>query len=119
MKTLRERFEIFIQTLDGFESIDELLKNTNLLNKKRADYFLKNRSIIVEQKSLEIDPIDKPQKFVDGLIDKGQILFYGTLSSERLFSNLPNGKDLQRQLVLKVTEVIEDNVEKANKQTRD
>jgi hypothetical protein len=59
MTNLLERFEAFIKTVRGFESIDELLKDVHLEGKKRADYLLWDRQIIVEQKVLLDDPADK------------------------------------------------------------
>jgi hypothetical protein len=59
--TLLQRFEEFVRTLDGFESVDDLLRNSDVHGRKRADYLLANRSIIIEQKALKDDPHDKPQ----------------------------------------------------------
>lgn len=108
-----------MQTLESFENIDELLKATALPGKKRADYLFRSRSIIIEQKSLEIDPADKPQKFVEQLVQQGKLLFWGTLSTEAIFRRMPNGDDLRRQLALKIGKVIDDNVRHADKQIRD
>lgn len=118
MLSLRERFEKFAQTLNGYENIDELMAKNDVQGRKRADYFINNRSVIIEQKSLEVDPINKPQNFINRLMDEGHFIAYGTVSTNHIFSQLPNGQDLQRQMILKITEVIEDNVEKADKQTR-
>ena len=49
MTSLVERFEAFIKTVRGFESIDAILKNRDVDGKKRADYLLWDRRIIVEQ----------------------------------------------------------------------
>lgn len=117
--TLRARFEAFVQTLEGFENIDVLLKAKTMSGKKRADYLFQNRSIIIEQKSLEIDPADKPQKFVEQLVQQGKLLIWGTLSTEAIFRRMPNGDDLRRQLALKIGKVIDDNVRNADKQIRD
>ncbi|NMN07271.1 MULTISPECIES: hypothetical protein [unclassified Novosphingobium] len=117
--TLRARFEAFVKTLEGFEDIDTLLKSRDVPGKKRADYLFQNRSIIVEQKSLEIDPADKPQKFVEQLIKEGKLMFWGALSTEAIFRRMPNGDDLREQLALKIGKVVSDNVEYADKQFRD
>jgi hypothetical protein len=117
--SLRGRFEAFIRTLDGFEDIDELLKGNDPPNMKRADYLLSERKIIIEQKSLEVDPTGKPQRFVDKLVQQQRLLFWGRLSTRVLFSKHPDAERLQRQLVLKIAEVIDDNVATADKQTRD
>lgn len=117
--TLRARFEAFVKTLEGFEDIDTLLKNQDVAGKKRADYLFQNRSIIVEQKSLEIDPADKPQKFIEQLINEGKLMFWGTRSTEAIFRKMPNGDELRKQLSLKIGKIVSDNVEYADKQVRD
>ncbi len=117
--SLRNRFEAFVATLDGYESVDVLLKTGDFPGKKRADYLFGNRNIIVEQKSLEIDPANKPQWFVDKLMKESGVVFYGKLSTSAIFSKLPNGQELQRQMILKIGEVIEDHVEHGDKQARD
>jgi hypothetical protein len=120
MASLRERFESFVKTLDGFEDIDVLLKNCDLPGKKRADYLFDKRDIIVEQKVLEIDPVQKPQRFIDQLMEQRRfILLGGQVSANVIFGKLPDGKELQRQLVLKLTKVLDGIVANADKQTRD
>jgi hypothetical protein len=117
---LRERFETFVRTLDGFESIDALLRNCDPPGKKRADYLLYERQIIVEQKALEVDPIEKPRKFMDDLIEKGRfVLLGGQVSADVIFSKLPDGQKLQRELILRLTRALEGAVSNADKQTAD
>jgi hypothetical protein len=103
----------------GFESIDELLVGVRPDGKKRADYFLWNRQIIVEQKVLVTDSRDKPQMFVDGLMQRRGILRYGRTSTDAIFDRLPDGQELRRELYLRVTKSLEDSVAYADKQTRD
>jgi hypothetical protein len=119
MTGLKARFETFIKTFDHFESIEELLKCADLHGKKRADYLLCGRTIIIEQKVLEVDPIDKPQKFINKLVEQGRILFFGKLSTAVIFRNMPDRDRLQRSMILKIAKVIDDCVAKADKQTRD
>jgi hypothetical protein len=52
------------------------------------------------------------------LMGEGRIIVYGGHSTASILSALPDGQELQRQLVLKVTKVIEDIVAKADRQTR-
>jgi hypothetical protein len=59
MRALRERFEAFIETFDGCENVDTLLKGNDMPGKNRADYLLRRQEIIVEQKTLEVDPTDR------------------------------------------------------------
>lgn len=116
---LLDRFETFIRTMRGFESIDVLLKGVRQDGRKRADYLLLNREIIVEQKALVTDPLEKPQRFVDGLMDEGRIILYGRASTDAIFDELPDGQELKREMYLRITKSLEDSVAHADKQTRD
>jgi hypothetical protein len=119
MADLLKRFETFIKTVHGFESIDELLKGVHVEGRKRADYLLWDRQFIVEQKILIADPSYKPQKFVDDLIKKRGILFYGTLSTDHIFASLPDGDQQKKRMLLSITKGLEASVADADKQTRD
>jgi hypothetical protein len=105
--SLRERFEAFVQTLDGFESIDALLRGGDPQGKKRADYLVRNRQFVTEQKILQSDPAGRPQKFVD------------KLATRQVFSGQTDAVDLQRRMVLDIARIIDDNVAAADKQTAD
>jgi hypothetical protein len=65
---LKERFQKFVRTLDGFEDIDALLKDRDPAGKKRADYLFSERTIIVEQKVLETNPSEKTQNYLGRLM---------------------------------------------------
>jgi hypothetical protein len=75
--SLSERFESFVKTLDGFESIDALLRGADQRGKKRADYLVRNRHVVIEQKVLHSNPIGRPQKFIDKLARERGIRIYG------------------------------------------
>jgi hypothetical protein len=118
--TLRARFESFVKTLDGFEDIDALLQASKQPDSRmRADYLFQKRQIIVEQKTLESDPIDKPQKFADKIMRDRGIVLMGTRSTQCIFSGQPDADSLQRGLILKIAKTIDADVAKADKQTRD
>lgn len=118
--TLRTRFETFVKTLDGFEDIDSSLKNSeHPTNGMRADYLFQNREIFVEQKTLVSDPVDRPQRFADKVMHDHGIITYGTVSTQRLFSGQPDANALQRKLMVNISRIIDDDVAKADKQTRD
>jgi|ERR1700733_288232 len=118
-QSLKDRFQRFVTKLDGFENIDELLNDDDPHGKKRADYMFAGRSIIVEQKTLEIDPNDKPQKFIDRLMEDRPVVGYGRFSTSEFLSKHPNGRKLYRDFIHKLTAVIEEDVSNADKQTRD
>lgn len=117
MASLRERFESFLKTLDGFESIDTLLKAADPHGRKRADYLAYNRHIVIEQKVLQSNPTAKPQKFVDKLAHERGFMFFGNLSSEQIFAKQPDPEKLQRRMILDLARVINDDVADADKQT--
>ena len=118
--TLRTRFESFVRTLDGFEDIDTLLNNAkNSADKMRADYLFRNRRIIVEQKTLVSNPVGRPQKFADKIMRNRGIIAFGTVSTRRIFSGQSDASSLQRRLMLSIAKIIDDDVAKADKQTRD
>jgi hypothetical protein len=118
MTNLRERFEAFIKTVRGFESIDELLKDAHFEGKKRADYLLDDRQIIIEQKVLEHDPSDKAQKFINRLLKERGILAYGTHSTDRIFASMPDGDEQKRRMFLSITKGLEASFADADKQIR-
>jgi hypothetical protein len=118
--SLRKRFESFVTTLDGFESIDALLRNRDMPGKKRADYLVERRKFIIEQKELEVDQIEKSREFLSKLMEQGQFLLLGgQVSADYIFSKLPDGQRLKRELVFRVTRALEGAVSHADKQTRD
>ena len=118
-KSLRNRFERFFRTLDEFESIDELIRSHDCPGLKRADYLLANRTLIIEKKVLEVDPVDRPQKFMDTFMKKQGMRAYGELSSDFIFSKMPDGHAAKTQMFRHLTNNLDDLVSTADKQTRD
>jgi hypothetical protein len=119
LPNLRTRFESFVKTLDGFEDIDAVLRSMKPDGRMRADYLFEHRQIIVEQKTLESNPIEKPQKFADRVMRERGIVAFGRVSTRRIFSGQPDAEGLQRKLMLGIAKTIDDDVAKADKQTRD
>jgi hypothetical protein len=113
MTTLKDRFQSFIRAFDGCEDIDVLLKGRDLPGKNRADYLLRGRAVIVEQKSLETDPVARPQNYANKLMAEGRLVAYGTVSTKMLPENL------QREIVLDLGKNLDAVVAKADRQTED
>jgi hypothetical protein len=116
---LQERFETFIRKTRYFESIDELLRSADPKNKKRADYLVWGRRIIIEQKVLVEDPFGKAHTFINRLLEQRGILAYGTISTNRVFAGLPDGEEQKRRMFLSITKSLEASFASADKQTRD
>jgi hypothetical protein len=116
---LKARFQEFVKTLDGFEDIDALLKDHDPPGKKRADYLFSNRSIIVEQKTLETDPADKARKYLNRLMAENRLVGWGTFAVNKdTFQDLPDGERLYKILLHKTTSRLEEIASDADKQTK-
>ena len=59
--SLEVRFKRFLNTLGGAEDIDYSISEQELKARKRADYLLQNRHIVLELKTLKVDPAEKLQ----------------------------------------------------------
>ncbi len=81
--TLKQRFELFLTGLQGCESIDALLHGSNI-TKKRADYLLASRAVIIEQKTLEVDPETKASQFFRDLIKRERIVVLGRVGLNQI-----------------------------------
>ncbi len=62
-KTLTEKFISFVRSYEGAEIIDDLLLTPEQQAAQKADYFFNGRTIIAEQKSLEISTAHKIERF--------------------------------------------------------
>jgi hypothetical protein len=119
---LKERFERFMSGLDGAESIDALMKQSNLPGRQRADYLAFNRDVIIEQKSLEVDLDNKIQPLVVDFFRTRGIVQVETISFAsfvQIISESPDTGDLVKRLRQIVTQRIDDILAKADKQTHD
>jgi hypothetical protein len=96
--SLRERFERFIMTLDGCESVDALLLNRRDVRLRRADYLFRGRSIIVEQKTRVADRDHKIQEFVQEAHRKRGMIFWGQRSTNDLFSRMEDGEQVKKEM---------------------
>jgi hypothetical protein len=73
MQSLKDRFEQFMLSTAGVESIDDLLKHCALKARQRADYLACDRRVIIEQKSIDVNPDYKIQQFLDKLANAGRL----------------------------------------------
>jgi Penicillin binding protein transpeptidase domain len=122
MTTLKVRFDNFMSTLGGVENLDTLMRRSNLPGRKSADYLAFDRRVIIEQKSLEVDPDQKVQSFINDLIRERGPLAPGDASLTsvaRLLEGLPDGYSLKKGLYERLTRGIEDILARADKQTAD
>ena len=121
MTSLRERFKRFMRSTPSVEDIDDLVRprESELVGRKRADFLAYDRRVVVETKSLEVDPVDKIQRFLDGLAQSGRLPKTGDMALAELLRDLPDGQALYDELLARVTKVFDDNIARADDQTRD
>jgi hypothetical protein len=76
---------------EGVESIDDLLKRRVVKGRQRADYLACNRRVIIEQKSIDVNPDYKIQEFLDKLANAGRLPSSDQVdwSLAELFSEIP------------------------------
>lgn len=115
--TLESRFARFLDGLPGAESIDLLALPDDPRHRRKADYLLANRSVIVELKTLTEDPSHK----VEATADKHRgredwPLFYGTANVRKVLSNLPDGESIYGKLVNALGRSVETAVRSAEVQ---
>src|SRR5947209_2372153 len=119
MDSLKHRFGAFVRTTFGFEDIDRLSRGGRLPGRMKADYLLANRRFIIEQKSIEDDPIEKAQKFVEDVVHSRGIRAYGTVGIQEIFRKFADAAELNAALLARVTKSIEEKCAHADKQIRD
>jgi hypothetical protein len=120
--TLKDRFEQFMLSTRDVESVDQLMKNSMIEGRQRADYLACNRRVVIEQKSLDVNPDYKIQRFLNGLVSAGRLPRLGQTDwtlGELLRKVGPDGPALFDELRERVTKVLDDIIAKADDQTRD
>jgi hypothetical protein len=118
---LKERFQRFMLSTPGVEGIDELLRSggSELKKRKRADFLACGRAVIVETKSLDVDPVEKVQRFLDRLAQAGCLPKCSDTTLEQVLRDLPDGQALYDELRGRVTKILDDDIANADDQTRD
>jgi hypothetical protein len=118
-KDLEGRFTAFINTLEGSECIDDLELTTEQEQAKKADYFLKNRKIISEFKSLQTNTSPKINAILKPYHETPEWpVFFGEQDLQTLLSFLPDRKRINARIINAVTDSIETIIKNANKQIR-
>lgn len=115
MASLESRFNEFLEKKLGAESIDAL-HTPSSNDPKMADYYLANRKIVAEVKSLQADQISKGAAVVDEhLANKGAVIF-GTLPSSRITGSPEEESALMQKIENKMTARIKKICSDANRQ---
>ena len=97
--SLEDRFQAFLDQLDGAESIDGSLSDTELSHGKRADFLLDQRRIVLEVKSLEADPEYKIEERLAAHRNRPEFpIFLWKADLNEILPYLPDGKEIRRQM---------------------
>ena len=122
LPSLKQRFESFMSSGAFADSIDALVKSGYPKGLQKADYLTRDRSAIIEQKSLDQDVDAKVQALLNDLTG-----YYGPLDRHQLtlaeiinvIAGLPPDNPFRPKLRAILTQRIDDILAKADKQTRD
>jgi len=118
MEDIEKRFERFMASTGGVESIDSLCAEKE--GSKKADYLWCERDVIVEQKVLRTDPGEKVQRELDKQSGREEYpLFYGSVDVNAIIKRLPNGEEIRKRIYFNITRSLEDIIRSAEKQIRD
>lgn len=116
---LEHRFTAFMAGFPGAEPVDSLLAGPDFDGRRRADYLLFDRRVIVELKSLYADPADKVQSELDELGERDDFpAFWGSVDVARLLGHLPDGEAILQRLHRRVLRSVEDAARSADAQIR-
>jgi hypothetical protein len=114
---LESRFLQFLAKLQNAESLDDLLSGPQFNGQRRADYLLFNRRVILELKSLEVDPSHKVETEIAKHRERDDFpLMYGMVNLQSMLKHLPDGKEINAKIFYKTTRSIEDAVRSAEEQ---
>lgn len=117
--SLENRFKQFMSQLPFVEVIDALYVSENNIESKKADFFLDNRRLIVELKSLQIDPEYKAHEEIEKHRNREDFpLFYGKMEISKILKYLPDGDSINESIFYKLSRSVETSFRKANKQIK-
>lgn len=108
--------------LEGAENIDNLMRQSRLPDRKRADYLAFRRDAIIEQKSLEVDLDAQIQPLVADYFRTRKISNTGTITFKSFVQVLADShetNDIKAQLRKILTRRVDDLLATADKQTHD
>lgn len=114
---IEARFTDFIKGIEGSESLDDPEFSKIFQNSRKADFLLRNRSLVIEIKTLTDDPEKKIDARIAPLRDRPEFptLFWNAELKEVL-SYLPDGEEIHRKIFHALTNQIQRGIRSANEQ---
>ncbi|MEQ1596177.1 MAG: hypothetical protein ABL985_13895 [Casimicrobium sp.] len=117
MNELECRFKAFMASLPDAEEIDSIKLPERFRGARRADYFLGERKIVVELKSLEVDPSEKIESVLEARRkDEDFPQFFGESELGKVLAKLPDGDALRQRIHTRLTRSIEGAIRSAKEQ---
>ena len=118
--TLESRFKQFMASLSGVEPIDALLPPGSFENKHRADYLWADRRVVMELKTLKVDPSAKVEAELSQHQDRNDFpLIYGTVELPKILRHLPDGDQINQRIYRNISRSVETAVRSAETQISD
>src|ERR1700752_3303199 len=118
-ESLLNRFCNFLNAQAGAECIDSLTLTTEQAAAKHADYFLQDRHVIVEIKSLETDTGARMNPILAPHLERPEFHKLDSLGIDAVLDMISDGDALRDTLYASITDSVEGAVEKANRQIRE
>jgi hypothetical protein len=119
-ETLEVRFKKFLASRPDAEIIDEIIPPGDYEGKKRADYLLANRKVILELKNLETDISPKAQKEIDKHEHRKDFPFiYGKVDIQKILQHLPDGQEINKRIYELISRTVEGAIRSAEDQIMD
>jgi hypothetical protein len=114
---LEARFGRFVESRPNAEVIDRLKLPSNPRRRRKEDYLLGGRSVVVELKTLSDDVSHKVEAMADRHRERDDWpLFYGAADVSKVLARLPDGEAIYGKLVNALGRSVEDAVGSAEEQ---
>jgi hypothetical protein len=118
--SLETRFTRFLTDQPGAEAIDTLEWPKDPERRRKADFLLANRQVIVELKTLVEDPLHKIESIADKHRNRDDWpLFYGTADVGKVLGNLSDGESIYGKMVNALGRSVEAALRSAEEQVTD
>ncbi len=117
---LETRFNRFLAGFEGSVSLDDSFPCAHLFTNKKADFIFDGSKIIVEVKSLQVDPLPKVKAFLEKQSQHPEFpQFFWKASPEDYLEPLPNSTRLKAEMRSKIYRRVQSYVKDADDQIND
>jgi len=118
--SLEDRFFKFLKQIPSSENIDDFEIPTGMEGKQKSDFFIDNRTVIIEIKTLKTNPEHKVEKELEKHREREKFpLIYGQVDIYKILAYLPDGAEINAKIFEKTTRALEQGFRSANSQIRD